>query len=336
MGTLTFKLHCSQMSTSSVMRKYIGILFLFTFTLVIQSAVFQPSIVNAGEVTDDSLALPVTVREQPGDTASVNTDLDTRLRWSDMFVNIPRDWVRWPQAAFRSDNILPWLAVAGSTALLIATDDQTYEPSKKFYESDERVASASDFLSNLGDGRTQFGLSGAFALYGWLANDMKALHVASQIVETVLASGIVVQVLKHSTGRQSPIVATTPTGRWKFFPGPLEYHSKIPAYDAYPSGHVTTTLATVIVLAENYPDAKWIRPVGYTLIAGIGIGMANNSIHWYSDYPLAILLGYTFGMIAAHPEGFDVVNKTTENSPALTVQPFIARQGGGVTMTLSF
>jgi hypothetical protein len=31
--------------------------------------------------------------------------------------------------------------------------------------------------------------------------------------------------------------------------------------------------------------------------------MVNNGIHWYSDYPLAIVLGYTFGMIASHPEG---------------------------------
>ena len=301
-----------------------------------QAASFQLLHDNASEPSRHATALSSDGEPSVIDTLGGSPKCDQQIEWGDMFVNIPRDWVRWPQVAFRSDHILPWLAVAGSTALLVATDDQTYAPSKKFYESDRRVASASDFLADLGDGRTQFGLSGAFALYGWLANDMKALRVASQIAETVLASGIVVQVLKHSTGRQSPLVATMPTGRWKFFPGPLEYHSKIPAYDAYPSGHITTTLATVTVLAENYPDTKWIRPVGYTLIAGIGIGMANNGIHWYSDYPLAILLGYTFGMIAAHPEGFNVVNTTTENSSALSVQPFIARQGGGLTMTLSF
>ncbi len=177
------------------MRNITSLLFFLPFMLLNRCDAFQLSI------------------EKANDTASVNTNLDVPPRWSDMFVNIPRDWMRWPQVAFRSDRILPWLAVAGSTALLIATDDHTYEPSKQFYGSDSRVAFASDFLADLGDGRTQFGLSGAFALYGWLANDMKALRVASQIVETVLASGIVVQVLKHSTGRQSPIVATTPTGR---------------------------------------------------------------------------------------------------------------------------
>jgi membrane-associated phospholipid phosphatase len=112
-----------------------------------------------------------------------------------------------------------------------------------------------------------------------------------------------VQVLKHITGRQSPFVSTKAKGRWDFFPNQIDYHKHVPSYDAYPSGHVTTTLATVIVIAENYPDIKWIRPLGYILTGLLAISMVNTGIHWYSDYPLALVLGYTFGMIASHPEG---------------------------------
>jgi len=57
------------------------------------------------------------------------------------------------------------------------------------------------------------------------------------------------------------------------------------------------------VIGENYPEIKWIKPLGYTLTGLLGISMVNTGIHWYSDYPLAIVLGYAFGMIAAHPEG---------------------------------
>jgi hypothetical protein len=31
--------------------------------------------------------------------------------------------------------------------------------------------------------------------------------------------------------------------------------------------------------------------------------VADKEIHWYSDYPLALVLGYTFGMIVSQPEG---------------------------------
>jgi hypothetical protein len=78
-----------------------------------------------------------------------------------------------------------WVAVTSSTALLIATDAKTYEPSKKFYDSDPAKAFYSRLFAELGDGRSQFGLSAAFALYGWAANDLKALKVASQIAEVV-------------------------------------------------------------------------------------------------------------------------------------------------------
>ncbi len=30
----------------------------------------------------------------------------------------------------------------------------------------------------------------------------------------------------------------------------------------------------------------------------IGFAMVNNGVHWISDYPLAIALGYTYGKIA--------------------------------------
>ena len=249
-------------------------------------------------------------------------------------MNIPRDWVRWSQISFRHNKIGMWVAVTSSTALLIATDAKTYEPSKKFYESDPARVFYSRLFAELGDGRTQFSLAAAFALYGWVADDAKAFKVASQIVETVLASGTVIQVLKHSTGRESPFVRSSPTGTWKFFPSPIEYHGRIPAYDAYPSGHVATSLATVIVLAENYPDVKWIRPLGYTLVAGVAVGMVNNGIHWYSDYPLSIALGYYFGMIAAHPDGFALGDDG--QTVQMSLVPIVRPEGAGLSLIMTF
>jgi hypothetical protein len=37
------------------------------------------------------------------------------------------------------------------------------------------VKALSDFFTEIGDGRTQFGLAGAYAIYGFLVSDNRAL-----------------------------------------------------------------------------------------------------------------------------------------------------------------
>jgi hypothetical protein len=154
-------------------------------------------------------------------------------------------------------------------------------------------------------------------------------------VEAVLASGTVVQLLKHITGRESPFTRSSPTGLWRFFPNQLEYLKHVPAYDAFPSGHICTALATVIVIAENYPEVKWIRPVGYVVSGLVGVGMVNRGIHWYSDYPLGLAIGYAFGMIAAHPDGI-IAGASDASKTHVSVAPTMGEQGVGLSMSIVF
>jgi membrane-associated phospholipid phosphatase len=224
-------------------------------------------------------------------------------KWYEMFTNIPGNVADFYDISFSTNKIPIYLGVSALTAGLIAIDEKTWQESHRLYNNSNFVKSSSNLFTEIGDGRTQFGIAAAFALYGFITSNNKALKTASQITQAVLASGGIVQVLKHITGRQSPYVSTMPRGRWDFFPNQIQYHKHVPSYDAYPSGHVTTALATVVVIAENYPENKWIKPVGYSLTGLLAISMVNKGIHWYSDYPLAIVLGYYFGMIAAHPEG---------------------------------
>ncbi len=257
-------------------------------------------------------------------------------RWYTFIENIPRDWSQWAQTAFREDKIGDWALVTGLTTALFVTDDITYTPSKHLFESSERAGYWSNFAAEIGDGRTQFGVAGAFAAYGLLFRDERALRTGSQIVEVVLGAGAVVQVLKHVTGRESPFTRSSPTGIWKFFPDQIQYHKHVPAYDAFPSGHICTSMATVTVIAENYPDAKWIRPVGYLFCGFIAAGMANNGIHWYSDYPLGIFLGYSFGMIATHQELFTLAGHKDGSSPEITLAPSVGSNGAGIMLNISF
>ncbi|HEY6951969.1 MAG TPA: phosphatase PAP2 family protein [Bacteroidota bacterium] len=288
---------------------------------------------NSRESVGTSLAI---VRPSTDSTRTESSPVQERIKWYTFIQNIPRDWSQWAQTSFRQDRIGDWAIVTGLTAALFVTDDITYTPSKHLFESSGRATYWSNFAAEIGDGRTQFGLAGAFAAYGLVFGDQRSLRTGSQIVEVVLGAGAIVQVLKHVTGRESPFTRSSPTGIWKFFPDQIQYHKHVPAYDAFPSGHICTSMATVIVVAENYPEATWIRPVGYLFCTFIAVGMANNGIHWYSDYPLGIFLGYSFGMIASHQERFTIVGQGKDNSPKLSLTPGFTRFGPGLNLNVTF
>ncbi len=258
------------------------------------------------------------------------------LRWYTMFANIPHDWVRFTRITLRSSNLPIFVGMTVLTGALIATDDETWKLSDRFYRHSVTVRDGSDFFEFMGDGRPQFGLAAGFALYGFALSDQRALRTGSQLVEAILASGAVVQLLKHVTGRQSPYVSTEPRGVWDFFPNQIDYHKHVPSYDAYPSGHIATAMATLTVVAESYPEWKWVRPVGYTIIGLLGVSMVNTGIHWYSDFPLGIALGYSFGMLAAHPEGLPAETTPDHKAPTVSIAPVVNALGTGLGCTVSF
>ena len=257
--------------------------------------------------------------------------------WHAAISNIPGDWLRFARVAFTSRYAPIMAGTAGLTVALVAADDEIWQRSHQWYTGSRTAKWLSDKVEFLGDGRPQFGFAAAFVAYGFIAQDSRALRTGSQIVETILASGTVVQVLKHITGRESPFVSSVPGGRWDLFPNQIEYAKHVPHYDAYPSGHVTTLLATVTVFVENYPELWWARPAGYTAVSLLAISMGNTGIHWYSDYPLAVVLGYSFGMIAAHPlelGGLDAESKPGE--PKLSVAPLLEPERAGIIVSVSF
>ena len=271
-----------------------------------------------------------------GDSSTGNSPEESRLEWYSMITNIPGDWARYSELTFRTQQIPAFIGMTGLTVALVLTDDETWTMSHKWYRGSSTVKSVSDFFEYLGDGRPQFGLAGAFAAYGFVAGDHRALRTASQTVEAILACGTVVQVLKHMTGRQSPFLSTRPGGVWDLFPNQIEYHKHVAKFDAYPSGHIATALTTVTVIAENYPEWGWVRPVGYTIVALIGVSMGNTGIHWYSDYPLGLALGYSFGMLAAHPGTDKEVSSSSSDSPKVTVSPALGADLVGIRVGMVF
>ncbi len=305
--------------------------------IVLLSVVFLPAMLLPSpekcfgqervEVSEDS------VQQQVGNNAFQYDGKDELPDWHDMVTNIPGDWARSSQFIFNKASIPTIVAIAGLTGALIISDHDTYPASRRMYYDSRFGKSASEFFVSLGDGRYHFGLAAAFATYGFISKDRAAIRTASQTVEAVLACGVVVQALKHITGRESPLAATSGSGAWHLFPNPKEYHKNQTRYYAFPSGHIATAMATLTVVTENYPEERWMRPVGYTIVGLIGLGLVNGAYHWYSDLPLGMALGYTFGMVAAHPR---ILKTEDDNLHTFQFSPRLFEQGGGVQLVMMF
>jgi hypothetical protein len=283
------------------------------------------------------------------DATSSNIDRRAEPGILDMITNLPTDWRDWAV-----DNIQlkywPQISlIAASTAALMIYDNQLWTPLAKEYNRNTTFQTASDLFVDVGDGRFQFGLAVVYAGYGFIADDKRAVRTASQVCEVILASGGVVQLLKHVTGRESPIdITSNPTGRWDWFPNQIDYLHHTSHYDAFPSGHLTTVLATLTVIANNYPEQTWIKPVGYAVCAGVSMGLVAQSVHWWSDYPLAIALGIGFGdLLSPNPNGDVSVPEPKKNVGMIesgihtllaqtTIAPTVIPGGGGLAMVVRF
>jgi len=256
-------------------------------------------------------------RDQVSRRDSVSAYVYTRPKPFHAVTDVPAALRATARASFRARHIPAMAAVAASTAALIATDEQVLEETR-------RLARRVDLPPNhpsanlrlgplkqpfpttlgsglyfLGDGMTSVFLASGFALRGSLADDARARRTASEVIEALLVSGTVTQVLKHVAGRQTPSEATIPRGRWRPFPKLGDYNANVPAYDAFPSGHLASTMATLTVVAMNYPEHKFIWPVSSAAMGLLSFAMVNNGVHWASDYPLALAIGSMVGKTVA-------------------------------------
>ena len=266
--------------------------------------------------------------------------------------NVPSDLYLLGKTAFSKKNLPKLGAILGGTALLIAVDQPVINAARQFgryinldparksktvievdfgsfsvdvLELPQNVNSAMYFL---GEGWPSILLAGGFYTYGLASNDYRALQTTSQLAEMFFTLAITTQFLKRITGRESPFRATKPAGDWHLFPSPAHYQQNVSKHDAFPSGHLATAMATVTILAGNYPEKKYIKPVGYTLMGLLAYSMLNNEVHWISDYPLAIAIGYTCGKIALSRGNQVIPRLSNTNGASSTLTPAFFREGG--------
>ena len=277
--------------------------------------------------------------------------------------NVPLDLYTLGKTAISKKNLPTVAVILVGTAALMAVDQPITDAAQQFARyihldpnhhtisiikiNGKSVfdvpSSVNNALYFLGEGWPSLLIAGGFYSYGITANNYQALQTSSQLAETFIVLGITTQFLKRITGRESPWIAMGPDGsgksggNWHFFPAPKIYQKNVPQYDAFPSGHLATAMATITILSGNYPDKKYIKPVGYSLMGLLGFAMLNNGVHWASDYPLAIAIGYTCGKIAISHGRQVISKKLKDHGISSSFTPAYLGQGAlGASYRLTF
>lgn len=283
--------------------------------------------------------------------------------------NIPKDWCEFGKRTVSKKGLITVGALAASTALLVAFDRPAMEAVQQCsrwagISNERKFANALKFkvggtnvnfmdlpqnfnstLYFIGEGWPTIAFSAGVLVKGLITNDNRAIQTASQIGEGYIAMGITVQLIKRLTGRQSPFKTTEGTGKWHMFPAYSHYQGDVPNHDAFPSGHLATAMASITIYAENYPEVKWIRPVGYSVMGLVGLAMMNNGVHWLSDYPLAIAIGYTYGkIVTSRGKAIRIYSKKSSHSmeegklsfgPTIIGSPYLQDYGLGMALKLT-
>jgi hypothetical protein len=286
----------------------------------------------------------VKTREQQYNAGNGRYFIYSKPRPFGFITQLPKDAVGIVETAFTRRSIKPLLLVAGTTVLFSFADETASDAVHQF-SSNIHLHAEEDYknvwqlkvgktqtslikaprnintaLYEIGQGFPSLLIGGGLFAYGKIHNNYRALSTASQLAETFILMGVGTQFLKRITGRQSPSeVPAEADGSWHPFPAFSQYQQHTPNFDAFPSGHLATLMSTLTVLFENYPEKKWIKPVGYSVIGLVGYSMINNNVHWLSDYPLAIALGYLCGkQVVKHNRKVDHTYTTKKHSAALS------------------
>jgi hypothetical protein len=297
-----------------------GVIICFSLFLLLQTAAAQnhyDTLVFSGDSSKSVKMMAYPVKDG-------NVFLFQKPRPFGFVTKLPRTFVNIGKETFQKKSLPAIGIIAVSSLALIAYDQKITNGVQQFadysgldnerkyktvisfnigslkvnaYEMPQNLNSV---FYSIGEGSTSIFLCGGLFAYGKIKNDYRSLQTSNQILQSQLAVGIICQLLKRVSGRESPFAATQSGGAWNPFTNWSEYQKTVSHYDAFPSGHLATMMATLVVIADNYPEKKWIKPVGYALMGLSSFAMINNGVHWAGDYPLALGIGYICGKVAVN------------------------------------
>lgn len=173
------------------------------------------------------------IQYYPGETDSIGYSKPKPFRF---VTGVPASFAESARLTCSKKSILPVSLIAASTLLLLPFDqditngvnrfsnyihlspDRKYETLWGFnlgstkvkpYEIPQNINSV---LYTLGEGSTSVFLTGGFFVYGKVKKDYRASQTASDIMQAQLAVGVITQLLKRVSGRESPFSSTAAGG----------------------------------------------------------------------------------------------------------------------------
>jgi hypothetical protein len=273
------------------------------------------------------------------------------------FTTIPSNLSDFLSESFKKETLGAWGKILASTTLLYIYDQKISNETKRFGQKigignkDHTKDMVNLFGVSVFRGPTDFGSALYFLGDGWITlfssatfltvglanNDNRALQTGSQLFSGLLVTGIITQTIKRVTGRESPVSSSKERGRWRPFPSWSKFQGHISAYDAFPSGHLATAIMGVTVMAENYQEYRFIKPFGYTLATLLAFQMINNDVHWISDYPLGIAIGYMVGKTVSKNGRTKSETETLDSKYTLDFSPFMNESNvPGLALTITY
>jgi membrane-associated phospholipid phosphatase len=247
-------------------------------------------------------------------------DSQNRLKLDrDYFMGIFSDIAYTATSPLRWDDS-DWITagwVAGGTGLFLILDEEIrdgFEDSRSSTTDD-----VSEFFERFGNGAISIPALGAFYLYGYFGEDAKAERTALIAVESFLVTGLFTTVLKTVAGRHRPSTGDSATS----FDGFTTDHG------SFPSGHTSTVFAIATVIANEYEDVPYIKPISYGIATMTGLSRINDEKHWASDVFFGAALGYFTSktLLRLHS------NKKGQH---FTIYPRADRNGGGIVLAKRF
>jgi len=211
-------------------------------------------------------------------------------------------------------NLAIFSTVLIGAGVLVANDESIYENFKLYQSRNPWVDKMSPKVTMLGDWGVDCGIAGLFFLGGLLLKDQKARDTGLMAWETLLHTGILVQVVKHLAGRQRPAVENG----IDYWYGPAAFFKRytqgsFSRYDSFFSGHTVSVWGLATVIAENYKSHLWVPITCYGLATLTGLSRLTEDAHWLSDVFLGAVIGYAVGKMVVRNQ-----NRRLQIAPALS------------------
>ena len=182
---------------------------------------------------------------------------------------------RWEKLEWQN---LGWaaLAIAGTAAIV----------DRPLRDAMRRQSGNSRFMRDIERFGAEYsaGVLGGFFLVGAVGNNDKAMAVAQDgLAASLIASGMVIPLLKYVAGRSRP--RETPD---------ITHFRPFSGAASFPSGHAAQAFTVASVISAHY-DETWVKYSSYTVAGLVGVARSYHDAHFASDVLAGALIGTMVG-----------------------------------------